>query len=89
MVFMLILGAALAAGHHIFYQSLDRKPPPNSVYSIRGISAGLTGQQINLAWGRTFYLCRAGHVEGDQNKDLEASGDRQAIDHHNQYLEYG
>ncbi|PKK42204.1 hypothetical protein CI102_14753 [Trichoderma harzianum] len=60
MVFMLILGSALAAGHHIFYQSLDRKPPPNTIYGLQGFPVSLTGQQMNLAAGAAFaFLVKA------------------------------
>jgi hypothetical protein len=54
MVIMLIFGMGLAAGHHLFYQSLAGQPPPSSVYDISGLSVRLTGQQVNLAIGSAF-----------------------------------
>lgn len=53
MAIMLLSGAAFIIGHHLFYQSLSGKPPPNVVY-FSGFAGGLTGQQVNLAAGSAF-----------------------------------
>lgn len=56
----LIVGAALAIGHHLFYHHLAGQRPPDSVYATFGRSVGLTGQQFNLAVGSTFaFLIKA------------------------------
>ena len=56
----LIVGAALAIGHHLFYRHLAGQRPPESVYATFGRSGSLTGQQFNLAVQSTFaFLVKA------------------------------
>ncbi|KIM96598.1 hypothetical protein OIDMADRAFT_205291 [Oidiodendron maius Zn] len=60
MLFTFIFAIALAASHHVFYKSLDGKPPPKTTYEFGGLHASLSRQQINLATGAALaFLVKA------------------------------
>lgn len=54
----LIIGSALAIGHHFFYASLNGTIPPHDVYVFSGLN--ISKQQIYLAAGTAFaFLVKA------------------------------
>ena len=57
---VLALGAGIlfAAGHHLFYNSLDGRPAPDVGYNILG--SNVSSQQLNIAGGTAFaFLVKA------------------------------
>ena len=60
-VLALVVGIVFAAGHHLFYSSLNGKPAPNSGYNILG--SQVSQQQLNIAGGTAFaFLVKASLV---------------------------
>ncbi|RHZ70637.1 hypothetical protein CDV55_105263 [Aspergillus turcosus] len=54
MLSALVFGIGSAIGHHLFYNSLDGKPTPNTTHQIGGLSYSVSSQQINIAAGTVF-----------------------------------
>ena len=54
LVVALICGLLFAAGHHLFYSSLDGKAAHSDVYTILG--SDISRQQLNIAGGTAFAL---------------------------------
>lgn len=57
-----VVGVLLAAGHHLFYTSINASPATNRHRAFYGVSVP-SGQQLNLAVGTAFaFLVKAAFI---------------------------